>query len=149
MKNKEIFTLYRYVRILLMHWGLDCYTQMTNTMSIERSNENEIKKLEIMKTWIFWKNGPRGHRSTSQLRISLKFHFASNAPFPVRSSLLLRPSKYSLHGGEEDRAREILHRGCSRNFVVLTSRDIFYGKPPFFLRPSPLQRDRTSSLHDI
>lgn len=104
-----------------------------------RDHEN----LNIFKKW--------SSRSsfTSQLRISLKFHFASNAPFPVRSSLLLRPSKYSLHGGEEDRAREILHRGCSRNFVVLTSRDIFYGKPPFFLRPSPLQRDRTSSLHDI
>ena len=68
--------------------------------------------------------------------------------FPVRSSLLLRPSKYSLHRGEKDRAHEILHRGCSRNFVVFTSRDIFRGKPPFFLRPSPLQRDRSSSLRD-
>lgn len=147
MKNKEIFTLYRYVRILLMHWGLDCYMWQIDR-EIERDRKwnqktRDHENLNILKKW--------SSRSsfTSQLRISLKFHFASNAPFPVRSSLLLRPSKYSLHGGEEDRAREILHRGCSRNFVVLTSRDIFYGKPPFFLRPSPLQRDRTSSLHDI
>lgn len=66
--------------------------------------------------------------------------------FLIRSSLLLRPSKYSLHRGKEDRAHEILHRGCSRNFVVLTSRDIFHGKPPFFLQPSPLQRDRLRSM---
>lgn len=144
MKNKEIFTLYRYVRILLMHWGLDCYMWQIPRRSRDRtkmkSKNSRSWKLEYFQKMVL---EVIVHFSTKNL---VKISFREQCAL---SSSFLRPSKYSLHGGEEDRAREILHRGCSRNFVVLTSRDIFYGKPPFFLRPSPLQRDRTSSLHDI
>lgn len=95
MKNKEIFTLYRYVRILLMHWGLDCYMWQIPRRSRDRtkmkSKNSRSWKLEYFQKMVL---EVIVHFSTKNLvKISFREQCALSSSFKLASSSLeIQPS---------------------------------------------------------
>lgn len=95
MKNKEIFTLYRYVRILLMHWGLDCYMwQIDREIERDRKWNQKTRDHENLNILKKWSSRSSFNFSTKNLvKISFREQCALSSSFKLASSSLeIQPS---------------------------------------------------------